>query len=195
MKLFYSVTSPYSRKVLLLARSLGMGNDIEVVMANPIENDPALLKVNPLGKVPALVQAGKTYVDSPFIAEHLLRLAGQDRMSDDYMKRLEVQAIADGITDAAVAIRLETSRPDAEVSMMWLGRWHAAIDRSLSFLEQELLDSLSGWKLDSIAVACMLDYLCFRLPDIDWQNSHPKLAAWFADVIIRKDMRDTDPRS
>lgn len=195
MKLYYSITSPYSRKVLLLAKSLGMGNDVELIMANPLENDPALLKANPLAKVPALMQGGKTYFDSPLIAEHLLRLAGQDRMSDSYMHRLEVQALADGIMDAAVATRLETVRPDAEQSALWLGRWRGAIDRGMVALENNIIDTLSGWKLDSISVACMLDYLCFRLPEIEWQQLYPKTAAWFAETKQRKDMVATDPRS
>lgn len=195
MKLYYSVTSPYSRKVYLLAKSLGMGNDIELIMANPLENDPALLKANPLAKVPALVQGGKTYFDSPYIAEHLLRLAEQDRMSDAYMQRLEIQALADGIMDAAVALRLESVRPDAEQSEMWQGRWFAAIERGLNMLENSVIDGLRDWKLDSISVACMLDYLCFRLPEYKWQSDHPKVAAWFSETLKRKDMIATNPRT
>lgn len=195
MKLYYSIASPYSRKVYLLARSLGMGNDVELIIANPLENDPALLKANPLAKVPALLQGGKCYFDSPVIAEHLLRLAGQDRTGDAYMDRLEVQALADGIMDAAVALRMEAVRPDAEQSAMWKERWYAAIDRGLHMLEAQLIDTLSGWKLDSIAVACMLDYLCFRLPDLDWQSKFPKAATWFAETVQKKEMVATDPRS
>jgi glutathione S-transferase len=195
MKLFYSVSSPYSRKVLLLAKSLGMGNDIDLIMANPLENGPDLLKVNPLNKVPALVQGGKTYFDSPLIAEHLLALAGQDRMSDKYMARLGVQALADGIMDAAVAIRMESLRSDAEQSKMWLKRWYSAINRSLDLLENSVIAGLSGWKLDSISVACALDYLAFRHADINWDISHPKCANWFADATRRRDMADTDPRN
>jgi len=194
MKLFYSVTSPYSRKVYLLAKSLGMGGEVELIMVNPLENDPALLKVNPLAKVPALAQGGKTYFDSPLIAEHLLMLTGQDRTSDAYMQRLMVQALADGIMDAALALRVESLRPEIQHSTMWQERWHAAIKRGLDKLEAEVIDTLSGWKLDSIAVACMLDYLCFRLPEVKWQQAHPKSAAWFAEVLKRKDMIETDPR-
>jgi len=194
MKLFYSVTSPYSRKVLLLAKSLGMGGEVDVIQTNPLQNDPAFMKINPLGKVPALVQGGRTYVDSPYIAEHLLRLAGQDRTGDAYMNRLEVQAYADGIIDAAVALRIESTRPAAERSALWQKRWYAAIDRGLAYLEANVVDALSGWKLDSISVACMLDYLLFRLPDVAWQKDHPKLAAWFAEASKRKDMLETDPR-
>lgn len=195
MKLFYSIASPYARKVLLLAKSLGMGGEIEIVTANPLESGPDLLAVNPLGKVPALIQGGKTYFDSPYIVEHLLMLAGQNRTGDDYMARLGVQALADGVMDAAVALRMESVRPDAEQSEMWQTRWHAAIGRGLDMLETSVIENLSeGWKLDSISVACMLDYLCFRLPELDWQKSHPKSAAWFATILKKQDIIETDPR-
>jgi len=195
MKLFYSPTSPYSRKVLLLAKSLGMGGEVEIILANPLESGADLLAANPLGKVPALIQGGKTYYDSPYIVEHLLALAGQNRTGDDYMARQGVQALADGVMDAAVALRMESVRPDAEQSEMWRKRWYAAIDRGLDLLEASVIDSLSeGWKLDSIGVACMLDYLCFRLPEVDWKKSHPKSAAWFATILKKQDIIDTDPR-
>jgi len=195
MKLFYSPTSPYSRKVLLLAKSLGMGGEVEIILANPLESGADLLAANPLGKVPALIQGGKTYYDSPYIVEHLLALAGQNRTGDDYMARQGVQALADGVMDAAVALRMESVRPDAEQSEMWRKRWYAAIDRGLDLLEASVIDSLSeGWKLDSISVACMLDYLCFRLPEVDWQHSRPKSAAWFATILKKQDIIDTDPR-
>ena len=194
MKLYYSVTSPYSRKVLLLAKSLGMGNEVDIISANPLENDPAFMKLNPLGKVPALVQGGKTFIDSPYICEHLLRLAGQDRTGDAYMRRLEVQAMADGVMDAAVAMRMESVRTDAEPSDYWMGRWRSAIERALKHIEDNYLEELTGWKLDSIAVACMLDYLLFRLPAIEWQLAHPGLSAWFEEASKRKDIIETDPR-
>ena len=194
MKLYYSLASPYSRKVLMLARSLGMGNDVEVIMANPLDNGAELLKVNPLNKVPALIQGGKTYFDSPVIVEHLLVLAGQESVGEHFLKRLEVQALADGIMDAAVAIRMESVRPDAEQSEMWKGRWHLAIERGLKMVEETVIDGLAGWKIDSITVACMLDYLNFRLPDIDWRAACPKAAAWFAEAEKRNDMIVTDPR-
>lgn len=195
MKLFYSVSSPYSRKVLLLAKSLGMGGEVEIILSNPLESGADLLAVNPLAKVPALVQGGKTYFNSPYIVEHMLALAGQNRTGEAYMARLGVQALADGVMDAAVALRLESVCPDAEQSAMWRERWYGAIERGLDMLEADVIEGLSeGWKLDSIAVACMLDYLCFRLPELDWQSSRPKSAAWFANIVKKRDMIETDPR-
>ncbi|MBL4836310.1 MAG: glutathione S-transferase N-terminal domain-containing protein [Kordiimonadaceae bacterium] len=194
MKLFYSLASPYSRKTLLLAKSLKLADDIEVVLANPLENDAALIAANPLAKVPALLMGDKAISDSPLIAEYLLRKAGADRSSEAYMRQLEVQALADGVTDAAVAIIMESRRPDAEQSALWITRWESSIERGLHVLESQNETFSTGWDLGSMAVACLLDYLCFRHPTLDWQRPNPKCAAWFAETIKRPDMVETDPR-
>ncbi len=191
MKLYYSATSPYSRKVRLLAMHHGL--DVEIVMTNPLENDAAFLTINPLAKVPALVMDGRAIFDSPVIAEYLLKLAGADRSSDAYLKQLELQALLDGVTDAAVATVMEGRREDAEKSPMWLARWDSSIDRGLALLETEIA-GLTDWNLASMAAACTLDYLCFRLPHIAWQAKYPKCAAWYGEVAKRADMIETDPR-
>lgn len=192
MKLYYSPTSPYSRKVRILAASYGL--DVEILTTNPLEDDPEFLKVNPLAKVPALIMNGRAIFDSPVIAEYILREAGVDRTSDAYLKQLEIQAFCDGITDAAVATVMEDRRVDAEKSGMWLARWDNAIDRCLAVLEQEIDEVAREWSLASIAAATTLDYLCFRLPTINWQAKYPACAKFHADAIKRADMTETDPR-
>lgn len=192
MKLYYSPTSPYSRKVRLLAMAHKL--DVEIVTTNPLENDGDFLKANPLAKVPALLTDDRAIFDSPVIAEYLLKLAGEDRASEAYLRQLEIQALADGITDAAVATVMEGRRTDSEKSVMWLSRWDQAIDRSLALLETVVDDVFSNWDLASISVACTLDYLCFRLPGIAWQEKYPRCAHWLAEVIQRADMVETNPR-
>lgn len=191
MKLYYSPTSPYSRKVRLLAMHHAL--DVEIVMTNPLENGAAFLAINPLAKVPALVMDGRAIFDSPVIAEYILKLAGADRSSDAYLKQLELQALLDGVTDSAVATVMEGRREDAEQSAMWLARWDSSIDRGLALLETEIED-LTDWNLASMATACALDYLCFRLPHIVWQAKYPKCAAWYSEAVKRADMIETDPR-
>ena len=195
MKLYYSPTSPYSRKILLLAKSLGLGDDVEIVMANPLENGPELLAANPLAKVPALLMDGRAIFDSPVIAEHILKKSGADRSSDDYLRQLDLQALADGATDAAVAKIMESRRTDAEQSTLWIERWDKAIERSLQLLEDQIESYRGTWDLGSMAVACFLDYLCFRHPSLDWQTGAPNCAAWYEDVSARQDMVETDPRA
>jgi glutathione S-transferase len=79
MKLFYSQTSPYARKVRLAAEHLGLTARIALVPASttPITEDAALAAAAPLGKIPALVlDDGQVLFDSRVIVEYLDHLAG-----------------------------------------------------------------------------------------------------------------------
>lgn len=195
MKLYYSKTSPYARKVLLLAKHLGLDNDVEVVSTVPLEADDAFLTVNPLSKVPALAQPGETPLfDSRVIAEFLLDRAGMNDTGRNKTEILKRQALADGMMDAAVAAVMESKRIDAEQSAYWMERWHSALDRSIACLEEGTVNALENWGLDSIAIACALDYICFRLPEVTWQTKYPNTAAWYERVIAREDMQSTNPR-
>ena len=196
MKLYYSKTSPYARKVLLLAKHLGLDGGIEVVSTAPLEADSAFLAVNPLSKVPALTMAGETPLfDSRVIAEFLLDRAGMNDTGRNKTEVLKRQALADGMMDAAFAAVMEAKRVDAEQSVYWTDRWHSALDRSIACLEEGTVKALESWGLDSIAVACALDYICFRLPEIAWQAKYPDTAAWYKRVIKREDMQNTNPRN
>ena len=195
MKLYYSKTSPYARKVLLLAKHLDLDTDIEIVHTVPLEADASFLEINPLSKVPALVLPGETPLfDSRVIAEFLLDRAGMNDTGRHKTEVLKRQALADGIMDAAFAIVMECKRDDAEQSAFWTMRWQNAIERSFAYLENGAVHALERWGLDSIATACALDYICFRLPATAWQERYPATAEWFASAIAREDMKTTDPR-
>ena len=56
MKLFYSATSPYVRKVMVCAHELGLAGKIELLSTavSPVETNATLAAENPLMKIPAL---------------------------------------------------------------------------------------------------------------------------------------------
>ncbi len=71
MKLRYSQTSPYVRKVVVCAAELGLSERIELTPSGP-RNVADVRQDNPLGKVPALLtDAGEALYDSPVICEYL----------------------------------------------------------------------------------------------------------------------------
>jgi glutathione S-transferase len=39
----------------------------------------------------------------------------------------------------------------------------------------------------------MLGYLDFRFPDDGWRNRHPKLAAWYKEIVQLPSMQATKP--
>ena len=127
MKLYHSTTSPYVRKVMVVAIELGLADRIELVPAkvSPVVRTAPVIADNPLGKLPTLVaDDGMVIFDSRVIVEHLDALAGGGRLipasGAARWRALTDQALADGILDAALLERYEVSLrpPDNDVARM-----------------------------------------------------------------------------
>ena len=72
MKLRYSPSSPFVRKVWLAVLELGLENSIERIATDPLKRDDVVNSPNPLGKVPCLeTDDGTVLYDSPVIIEYL----------------------------------------------------------------------------------------------------------------------------
>ncbi|PCI31826.1 MAG: hypothetical protein COB54_08850 [Alphaproteobacteria bacterium] len=197
MELFYTPTSPYSRKILLVADHLGLSERITMTLLNPLEDkEGRLAAANPLKKIPTLVlDNGEAVYDSPLIAEVLFNLADAPaRAFDDRLKHLKMQVLADGIMDAAVSSQMEKIRPDAEQSTYWQGRWQAAILRAVGQFDESMLADAEDWHLGSMSMACALDYLILRHPELDWSSAHPKTDHWYRQIVKKAIMIATDPK-
>jgi len=192
MKLYYSPTSPFARKVRLAAAVLDL--PLELAPVNPLEDPPSLLAVNPLAKVPALeLDDGGTLFDSAVIVQVLDDMAGHRLMAPMGPERwdaLRGEALADGIMEAAVAATMEGRRPDGERSQSWLDRHVRAIDRGLA----EAATAPPPWpRLPALALACALEYLDLRHPGLDWRARQPALADWHARLADQPLLKDTRP--
>lgn len=196
MRLIYSPASPFARKVRLVAAVRGV--PLDILQQSPFEDPAELLAVNPLGKVPALIlNDGTALYDSPVICEHLESLgsgpATVPTPGAERMAALRLQALADGVMDAAVSTALENRRPEGERSPSWIGRWRRAIERSLAAAEDEAPGWGDRWQIGQIAMACALAYLDLRFPDFDWRAGQPRLAEWLAAQADRPGFRETAP--
>jgi glutathione S-transferase len=193
MKLFYSSTSPYVRKVMIVAHELGLAGRIEMLAcaAHPINRDPAILAENPLGQVPTLLtDDGIMVADSRVICAYLDTLADGKLTPSDAAARLRAeteQALADGILGAALILRYETVvRPEALRWADWIsGQWNK-IATTLAHFEAHP----PGKRVDigSITLAAALSYLDLRFADFAWRSKHPALAAWYAGFAERPSM-------
>src|SRR4030065_1633599 len=124
MNLVTSLTSPYGRKarVVLLEKKIPFQLQVE----NPWLPDSPVVGLNPLGKVPVLVlEDGGSVFDSRVIVEYLDHVSPVAHLiPSDLKTRLivrGVEALADGVTDATVAVYLERKRPPEQQSREWLG--------------------------------------------------------------------------
>lgn len=182
MKLVASLTSPFARKVriLLLEKQI----PFELVVDIPWNSDTQVPLHNPLGKVPVLVpESGETVYDSRVIAAYLETLPGRKFIPQDDVARIAVlrlEALADGIADAAAAIFIERKRLPAQISDDWIDRQMQKIQRGLAGLSARLGSRMyfvgDDVTLAEVAVVSTLGYLDFRFPELDWRQQHANLA-------------------
>ncbi|HSN19120.1 MAG TPA: glutathione S-transferase [Usitatibacter sp.] len=201
MKLYYSATSPFVRKVLVCAHERGLAGGLELVTTKVVPSEPNrdYARVTPLMKVPALVRDdGMVLFDSVVICEYLDSMSKGPRLfpaeGDARWRALRLHAAADGILEAAVLARYENFVRPAELRWKaWTDGQLLKVDQALDFLEQNHPD-LEGVTIGTIAVGCALGYLDFRYADRDWRKGRPKLAAWFETISKRPSFEKTVPQ-
>jgi glutathione S-transferase len=108
---------------------------------------------------------------------------------------LTLEALADGILDAAILMRYETHvRPETARSPDWIdGQW-AKIARALDAVEDRWIAHLSApLDIGQIALACALGYLDFRHAERDWRTGRPLLSQWEGRIAVRESLASTVP--
>ena len=198
VKLRYTAASPFSRKVLVCAIECGLGDRIEKVAADLEHPEGDLAEDNPLGKVPALVlDDGTRLVESPLICAWLEeegdgRLIPADRAART--AALQLQALGDGIGEAAINVQRERNRPEDKRLHTVEARQKAKFDRTLDLLEREFERRMSGpVTIGHVAVACALGWVDFRMTAMDWRAGRPRLARWYEDFSRRPSLQATAP--
>lgn len=201
MKLFYSPTSPYVRKVLVTAIEKGLEGRIEKVptSASPLTRLPELTAKNPLGKVPCLItDDGMALFDSPVICAYIDSLSAPHWAPADGKAKFEamtLEALADGLLDAGILLRYEAAlRPEEKRWDGWTNGQMAKIMGAMDALETTYAAQLAGpLGIPQVAVGCALGWFDFRYGHVDWRSSRPKLAGWAAEFAKRPSMQATRP--
>lgn len=197
MKLYYSPTSPYVRKVMACAIIRGLDGRIEKHPTNPHESPAELLADNPLSKVPCLVtDDGVSLFGSQLICEYLDSLGDALTLFPPQgaarWRALKFQSLGDGILDAAVPCRGELQKPQEAARDAQIARYKAVVSRAVDVLESD--PPHKHVDIGSITVACALGYLDFRFASDSWRQGHPKLAAWYDAFAQNKGMAETAPK-
>jgi glutathione S-transferase len=184
MKLFYSPTSPYSRKARLAVRFKELDDRVEQIACNPFTDAAEQSHRNPLGKVPTLIlDNGIVIFDSPVICEYLDGLSPvttlYPRQQTDWIKVKTTEALGDGILDAAYNTVRERQRIASEQSPSTLAQWKMEIERSLAHAENIIASLDERISQAHISMYCSLCYLDFRLPELGWRKHYPGIMpAW-----------------
>jgi glutathione S-transferase len=203
VKLIGSLSSPYVRKV----RMLLVEKDIEcpLLLEDVWAADTKIQHSNPLGKVPCLIcDDGRALYDSRVICEYLDSFPPANSLIPvPRAERIETrrwEALADGMLDAAVLMRLEhTQREPAERSTKWLVRQRTKVLAGLDVMEKDVDENewcVAGrFSLADIALGSALAWLDFRLPDLDWRINHPSLGRHLKRLSRRPSFASTVPRA
>ncbi len=150
MKLYYSPSSPYVRKVSIVALETGLDS---------------------------LHQGAKFFP------------AGAARWP-----ALRLQALGDGLLDAALLTRYEGFlRPVDKRWSEWSDGQMAKINGALDAMEKEAGTLKGAPTIGQITFACALGYLDFRFAELGWRDKRKKLAAWYGKFAQRPSMKATMP--
>jgi glutathione S-transferase len=195
LKLYTNAASPFARKCRVIAHELSL--KLEEIRTLPMQ-EPEFRRINPLGKIPALIlDDGSVLIDSPVICEYLNNAGGGKFFPNNSIwkedsrrwKTLGLQALGDGLADAAVAWMIESRQQTVNEAMRT--RHMAAVTATLDVLERASF--AADPTIGEISVGCALGYLDFRMPDLDWKGSRPKLAVWYAKFREYPSMKATAP--
>ena len=201
MKLLYSLTSPYARKVRIVAAEKRIAIDLEqVVLADA---DCPVPQYNPLGKIPVLIMDdGESLYDSSVIVDYLdqrtpvSHLIPQDTKSKFQVKRWE--SLAGGVCDAGVAVMIEQRRPENLQDPSWINKQWYKVERGLQVLNDDLGQNrfcvADTFSLADIALVCVLGYLDLRFGSkLDLDDRYPNLARLNASLASRPSIAETEP--
>lgn len=196
MKLSYSSASPYVRKALACAIARGIDGQVEKWAIKA--TDAELAGSNPLAKIPTLVtDQGLALFDSPVICEYLDSIgsaaplfpaAGPARWA-----ALRLQALGDGIMDASQPRRREIGLPQDQGRLDYIALQKGKVSRAVDQLEKEVAGLGKLTTIGDITVACALGYLDFRFENEPWRPGHPKLTAWYDEVVKLAPIANTMP--
>ena len=198
MKLYCSKTSPYARKVRVVAHELGLTDLIEEIICDPFDPPAELIAANPLSRVPTLVtEKGESLPDSTLIIEYLQTrgrgLTALPRGSKRW-SALRRAHVAEGVINACFATAIEKRRPEGIRHTPFLDRQADVIRRAIAVLDLEAAEfTLEAPSVVEITTGVALGYLDLRMPYVEWRKGHEPLDRWYTAFAQRESMLATAP--
>jgi glutathione S-transferase len=200
MKLLASTTSPFVRKVLVVASELELRDQIDAtyIVTSPLAPHADLVAANPLGKLPTLILPdGSALFDSRvicgFLCEEARRRTTRTNLQGTFAEERfgieRLHALADGLLDAGISIRYEqVLRPSELQYSSWLVGQSKKVHDTLAWVEARPHLISNQLDLGTIALACALSWFEFRNPVPDLRNGYPTLFAWYDTFRQRPSM-------
>ena len=198
MRIVGTESSPFTRKVRIAALERNLSP--EFVVDSPLSAESRVPSLNPLGKVPVLVaDDGAAIVDSSLIVAYLDDIGDGARLvpqsGPDRTAVLQWEAIANGVMDAAVLMRMEVLRPQAERSAAWTARQMSKAESAMAWMDRSL--EATGYcavpqlSVASLSMACCLAYLQFRFAEGRWAERFAHVGQACAELEQRPSFKAT----
>ena len=206
MKLFWTPASPFTRKVVVSAKELGLWDWIEVVPTvwpldwgyATVDFTPGLPEANPVARIPTLITDGGVPLGgSTLICQHLNRVADGKSLIPDGVaaeRMWSLYAVADGLVEAQILMRAEMLRPEDIRSEGFLDKQRDRIVRCFDYIEGRAEELNGPLDLAQIAVGIACGYQDWRDWLDDFRAGRDCLAVWYAAFVERQAMRDTEPQ-
>ena len=185
MKLWYSTTSPFVRKVRVVIAHHQLNGQVELMATVAVKPDSPHNQDNPLGRIPALqTDQGEWLFNSTLIAEYLDSLGNNTPLfpqGENHWQVLNFHAIADGIMENTLMYLGERMLRDQ--SEWWHSRQQQMIDRnrrSVAHLNQQVGAWAEHLNIGTLSVVCVVDWLVFRADkmSVQPQTWAPQLCRW-----------------
>ncbi len=197
MRLLASPTSPYARLVRVVLAEKRLLEKIQVEMVDPWSSPDSLLQVNPLCRIPTLItEHGLPLTESALIVLYLEHSFAEPPLIpphslESVMRRL---GLSQGILDAAVAVvanrRFRGEQADSDPIV---ARRLAALPQLLGKAAEVAGGDPGAPDLGDLALVVAVEYVGFRLPELDWSAQQPVLAGWWKARRERPSLAATRP--
>ena len=194
--------SPYERKVRVVLREKNV--EFKEIVDVPWNRDTLTKILNPLGKIPILIEDGKEPLfDSKVIIQYLDNLVPNPlfypELPIENVSAKLVEAAADGVSDALVLICLENVRQEKLRSSDWIDRQVTKIYQGAKYLS-DYLGAKQFYVGDHFTIADVsafscLEYLDLRFPKFNWKIKHPNLKNYWDIHKNRQSYLETKPEA
>lgn len=190
MKLWYSTTSPFARKVRAVAFHHGLEEQIDAHLVKAaFAPDSPHNQDNPLGRIPVLqTDDGQWLFNSNLIAEYLDSIGTGSRLYPQDAARwpvLNLHALAEGILENTMPMVAERMlRPQPEWWVQRHEQMQGRNERALKALAEQLVPWGTQLNIGTLFSAIAIDYLLFRDVVIDARDVIVELglSRWAADM-------------
>jgi glutathione S-transferase len=200
VKLYYTTTSPFARKVRVVIKEAGLDNEVTLVKTVVRNPQSSLLPLSPPGKVPVLETLDGiiiseanyicAYLEDNF--ENVQLLPGGARR----MPALAMEGLACGLLEGTAtwvrAMRAPEPIRNPKAVALEDGRVNRCLD-AFEALAGDWNEPDTPFYLPRITLSCALGALSFRMPQFDWHKNRPSLSAWWDRISAKSSLIETMP--